>query len=89
MPNATDLVRWLSQEAGKTISLGTSIWQPNERIIGMYTIKQEQARGDWSLEFETLTTTRKTVHLQGTHKVGSNRPLNIPFSTAKSQTNQT
>ncbi len=89
VPNASDLVRWLSPEAGKTISLGTSIWQPNERIIGMYKIKHEQARGDWSLEFETLTTTRKTVHLQGTHKVGSNRPLNIPFSTAKSQTNQT
>lgn len=90
VPNASDLVRWLAPEAGKTISLGTSAWQPNECMVGMFSCKQENGvRGNWSLDFETLVTTRNTIYLQGHHQVGTDKPLDIPYSrVAHSLTNQ-
>jgi hypothetical protein len=85
VPNATDLTRWLAPEAGRTISIGTSAWQPNERAVGIFSIEKEATiRGGWSLHFKTLTTSPKTIQLRGKHKVGSIRPLNVPFSIAKS-----
>lgn len=84
VPNASDLARWLGADAGRTISIGTSPWQPNERAIGLfYAIEDNSTRGGWSLQFETLTTTPKTIHLRGRHQVGTTKPLNIPFSKAK------
>jgi len=81
VPNAADLAQWLGGDAGRTISIGTSPWQPNERIVGIFTIRRESAkRGDWSLRYETLITTPKTIHLSGQHRVGNIRPLNLPYS---------
>lgn len=89
VPNAADLARWLAPESGKTVSLGTSAWQPNERIVGLFDIERElqEARGAWSLKYETLTTSPKTIELQGSHRVGTIKPLDIPFSKAKTLTN--
>lgn len=86
VPNAEDLARWLAPEAGKTISLGSSAWQPNERIVGMFGVKREPRRGDWSLTFQTLTTTPRTIRLEGLHQVGAVKPLGLPYSKAKSAT---
>lgn len=84
VPNADVLARWLGGDAGKTISIGTSPWQPNERAVGLFrAIKEDSVRGGWTLQFETLTTTPKTIHLRGQHQVGLVKPLNIPFSKAK------
>lgn len=84
VPNADDLARWLGDESGKTISLGTSPWQPNERAVGLFTAQQDKSvRGGWTLQFETLTTTPKTIHLKGQHQVGTSKPLNVPFTKAK------
>jgi hypothetical protein len=84
VPNAGDLARWLGADAGKTISIGTSPWQPNERAVGLFkTIEHGSVRGGWKLQYETLTTTPKTIHLRGQHQVGAVRPLNISFSKAK------
>lgn len=81
VPNADDLAKWLGEEAGKTISIGTSPWQPNERAVGIFSIKKEDSqRAGWSMKFETLTTTPKTIHLKGKHQVGHIKPLDIPFS---------
>jgi replicative superfamily II helicase len=90
VPNAKDLASWLGAGSGRTISLGTSAWQPNERIVGLFDVKQDSSvRGGWQLEYETLTTTPKTLHLKGRHKVGGVRPLaNVAFSAAKSATTQ-
>ena len=74
---------------GKSISLGTSAWQPNERIIGIYDIHRTQKRGGWYLTYNTLVTSQNTIHLSGTHKVGEERPLNIPFYKAQSLSSQT
>lgn len=91
VPNANDLARWLSPQAGKTISLGTSVWQPNERVVGVFSIERDhQVRAGWKLQFETLTTPRDTVTVPGSFVFGTTRPLNIPFSAAKnSLTKQT
>lgn len=84
VPNAGDLARWLGAESGKTISIGTSPWQPNERAVGLFSIQPDTSkRGSWILQYETLTTTPKTVHLKGQHQVGTVKPLDIPFSKAK------
>ena len=83
VPNAGDLARWLGGDAGKTISLGTSPWQPNERAVGLFfAVKDNSVRGGWRLQYETLTTTPKTIHLRGQHQVGTVKPLNISFSEA-------
>lgn len=85
VPNADDLAQWLGADRGRSISLGTTAWQPNERIIGLFDIKPGEKRGDWQLNYETLTTTQNTINLHGLHKVGGNRPLsNLNFSTAGS-----
>lgn len=85
VPNAAALAKWLSPEAGKTISLGSSVWQPNERLLGLYDVQKEDGKkGNWSLWYETLTTTPKTMHLGGRHRVGSERPLKKPLSSMQS-----
>jgi len=53
--NAAKLTRWLSPEAGRTISIGTTAWRPNERIVGIYHVEKDEAvRGGWNLRYETL-----------------------------------
>ncbi|EIC9417407.1 DEAD/DEAH box helicase, partial [Salmonella enterica] len=84
VPNADDLAQWLAADRGRSISLGTSAWQPNERIVGLFDIHKGQKRGDWHLSFEALTTTQRTIHLKGTHRVDGNRPLQkLTYSSAK------
>ncbi|MFH1845170.1 MAG: DEAD/DEAH box helicase [bacterium] len=84
VPNAGDLARWLGADAGRTISIGSSPWQPNERAIGLFSsVPDDSVRGGWRLQFETLATTPKTIHLRGQHNVGALKPLDIPFSKAK------
>lgn len=84
VPNSKDLAQWLAGERGKSISLSTSAWQPNERVVGVFDIvRGRQKVGDWSLKFETLTTTQKTIHLRGEYDIGGNRPLALNYSNAK------
>lgn len=80
---AETLARWLAQDinAGRAISFGTTPWKPNERIVGMYwTESDDSVRGDWRLTYQTLTTTRQAIHLEGTHRVGDVKPLKIAKS---------
>lgn len=89
VPNANDLAQWLAADRGRSISLGASAWQPNERIVGLFDIHKGEKRGDWNLSFETLTTTQRTIHLKGIHQVDGNRPLqNLTYSNAKGVTTQ-
>lgn len=81
--SAETIARWLAQDidAGQAISLGTTPWKPNERIIGLYrAIEDESERGGWRLEFETLTATPKALPLHGKHRVGGVKPLKLPKS---------
>ncbi|WP_386688774.1 DEAD/DEAH box helicase [Lonepinella sp. MS14437] len=81
---AETLARWLAHDrnAGRAISLGATAWKPNERIVGMFNEVEGKERGDWRLQYETLTTTQKTIHLKGKHFVGNVRPINIAKSKA-------
>lgn len=90
VPNAQDLATWLAPESGKTISMGSSAWMPNERVVGLYHVEQHDGKaGDWVMQFQALTTTPKAIHLKGRHRVGTVRPLNTTYSKAKSLSNQT
>lgn len=75
------VARWLAQDidAGHAISLSTTPWKPNERIIGLYrAVANESVRGGWHLDYETLTATEKAMPLHGTHRVGGVKPINVP-----------
>ena len=78
-----DVAKWLAHDvnAGKAISLGSTAWRPNERILGLYrAVSDKSKRAGWRLEFETLTVTPKAMHLQGTHRVGECTPVKVPRS---------
>jgi replicative superfamily II helicase len=77
------LARWLANDpnSGRSISVGTSPWRPNEQLVGMFRVHADNSeRAGWRLEFESLLTTRKTIHLRGTNPVGGVKPLNIARS---------
>ena len=83
--SAETIAQWLAQDinAGQAISLGTTSWKPNERIIGLYRAVEDEdssERGGWRLEFETLTETPKALQLRGRHRVDGVKPLKIPKS---------
>lgn len=77
------LARWLANDVGggRPISLGTSAWRPNERIVGMFRAEADTSQGaGWRLRYQTLVTTPKTIHLAGEHQAGMTKPLNVPKS---------
>lgn len=77
------LARWLAQDisAGRAISFGTTPWKPNERIVGIFKAEaNDSVRAGWRLKYQTLITTPKTIHLNGSHDVGDVKPLNVPRS---------
>jgi len=85
VPNSKDLANWLEPGTGANISLGTTAWRPNERLVGVLDIvKDDSERAGWRMEYETLTTTQKTTHLRGKHRVDGVKPLNIPRTKASS-----
>ena len=83
VPGSDELSRWLAQDAASAnpISLGTTAWRPNERIIGIYkAVKDNTGRSDWHLEYETLTCTQRALQLKGRHRVTGNRPFDLAAS---------
>ena len=89
--SSESIARWLAQDvnAGQAISLGTTPWKPNERIIGLYSAEaNDSKRAGWHLKYETLTTTEKAMPLRGTHRVGNVKPINVPKSRVLSSGNQ-
>ena len=89
--SSESVARWLAQDinAGQAISLGTTPWKPNERIIGLYHAEvDESKRAGWYLAYETLTTTEKAMPLRGTHRVGGVKPINVPKSKVLSHGEQ-
>lgn len=76
--NSKTLSRWLAydRDEGLAISLSTSPWQPNERIVGL--VKKQANGSDWTINYQTLVTTPKTIHLKGNHQVGETKPIQVP-----------
>src|SRR5580704_3322032 len=85
VPNAGDLALWLSPENGKTISIGTSAWQPNERLVGLFDTKRvTNSPKDWTFEFEPIQTPRSSFHLKSRYRVGKPNPVGKAFSRVSS-----
>lgn len=81
VPNSGELAAWLGAEQGASISLGTSAWQPNERLVGTFeAIADHSQRAGWQMVFDTHIATPRAMHLKGRHLVGPVRPLDRPFS---------
>jgi replicative superfamily II helicase len=81
--NTKKLAQWLAQDinAGRSISLGTAAWKPNERIVGMYGVEEDNSiKAGWRLKYQTLVTTPDTIQLRGIHNVGGVKPLNLSKS---------
>jgi hypothetical protein len=80
---AEKLARWLADDAraGRAISLGTTAWKPNERIVGLFSAEADDSvRAGWRMRFESLVNTSKAMHLKGTHYADGVKPLNVPRS---------
>lgn len=80
---ADALARWLANDAasGRSISMGTSVWKPNERIVGMFRAEADSnQQAGWRLQYQTMVTTPGTIHLAGQHRVGGVKPLDVPKS---------
>ena len=94
MPYVEDsetIARWLAQDvnAGQAISLSTTPWKPNERIIGLYrAVADDSTHAGWRLTYETLTTTPKAMQLRGTHQVGGVKPIAVPKSQVLNKNEQ-
>lgn len=86
------IARWLAHDvnAGHAISLGTSPWKPNERIVGLYkAVPDDSVRAGWRLTFETLTATKRAMPLHGVHHVGGVKPIEVPKSKVLRKGRQT
>lgn len=80
---ADALARWPANDAtgGRSISMGSSVWKPNDRIVGMFRADADPSqRAGWRLKYQTLVTTPGTIHLSGQHAVGGVKPLDVAKS---------
>ncbi|WP_336318734.1 DEAD/DEAH box helicase [Streptomyces lavendofoliae] len=83
VPNAEDLARWLSPQSGRSISLGTTAWQPNDRMVGLVKITpphNPKQRYDWSIEYRTLTTSAHTLVIDESLQIGDGPTLRKTYS---------
>jgi replicative superfamily II helicase len=88
VPNADDLANWLSPQSGRSISLGSSAWQPNDRLVGLVKISpppHENMRRDWSIAYKTLSTSAHTLVVDEKLRIGEGATL--PFTYAKVRKN--
>jgi len=82
--NAAQLASWLGSDSGRGISLGTTAWQPNDRLVGTYHVEPEPSlRAGWKLQFEPLLTPHHTVTLPAACDVSPTKPLNLPISSVR------
>ena len=94
MPYAEEagaIAQWLAEDsaAGHSISLGTTPWKPNERIVGLYKAVEDSGQGNWHLEYRTVSTSQDAMPLSGSHSVGKQNPLKVPRSKVLSGGKQT
>lgn len=81
--NAEEVADWLAGDigSGRAISIGTTPWQPNERIVGTYWAEPDDSEEHgWCLKYETVSTSVKAIHLHGKHTICKGRPFGLPKS---------
>ncbi|MFC8181689.1 DEAD/DEAH box helicase [Rhodococcus sp. NPDC057297] len=85
VPNGNDLARWLAPRTGKSISLATTPWQPNDRLIGLVSVVPPiGGRGrQWGLSFEPLLTSGSSMKVSGRYRLGDAPQLDRTYSNIK------
>ncbi len=83
VPDTAAIAGWLAQDAnaGQSISLGTTPWKPNERVVGVFRAEADNSEpAGWHLKFTILTDTQRSMAIRGTHQVGGVKPLDFAKS---------
>lgn len=84
--NAREVARWLGGKNSDDISLGVD-WQPNDRAIGIVSpIDSGALKGksrDYQLSFQTVHTSRPSIHLDEDFSLGKEEALAASLSKAK------
>ncbi len=82
IPNASEIARWLAPDSNNDIELGID-WQPNDRAIVLSHPRQGAGRGEYSLELETLHTSRHTLSVPEHLQLSADRLLGLSWSQVK------
>ncbi|MXZ55893.1 MAG: DEAD/DEAH box helicase [Gammaproteobacteria bacterium] len=85
IPNADEIARWLAPDSNKSIELGMD-WVPNDRAIATARPVKGEAKGDFRVELFTQHTSRKTIVIPESLKIGSKRPLDLTWSQVSQST---
>lgn len=82
IPNAAEIARWLDKDSNNDIELSLN-WRPNDRAIGLSRHCRGVSAGDFTLNFETIHTSRQTLDIPEPLLLGANRPLGLKWSKVK------
>lgn len=85
--NAAEIARWLAPDSNSDIELGLD-WRPNDRAIVLSHPRQGVGSGNFSLELETIHTTRQTLSIPENMPLTAVRPLGVSWSQAKSNSSK-
>lgn len=87
--NAREVARWLGGQNSEDISLSLD-WQPNDRIVGVvHAERGERIKGrsrDYQARLETVHTTRRTLTIEESVRLGKNKDIAATFSQASDPT---
>lgn len=82
IPNAAEIARWLSPDSNNDIELGVD-WRPNDRAIVLSHPRKGTKAGSFSLELETLHTSKNTLNIPEKLHLEKERPLGLSWSQVK------
>lgn len=79
MEDAEVLGRWLAPESHEEVKLSVE-WVPNDRAIMLSSARRGKGRGAFSVELESLHTTRRTLSSEARFDLDTDRPLGLSWS---------
>jgi DEAD/DEAH box helicase len=82
IPNAAEIARWLAPDSNSDIELGLD-WRPNDRAIVLSHPRKGAKSGTFSLELETIHTSRQTLSIPENMPLAAVKPLGVSWSQAK------
>lgn len=82
IPNAAEIARWLAPDSNDDIELGVD-WRPNDRAIVLSHPRRGEKAGSFSLELETIHTSKQTLSVPETLPLAAGRLLDLSWSQVK------
>jgi len=82
IPNAAEIARWLAPDSNDDIELGVD-WRPNDRAIVLSHPRRGRKAGSFSLELETLHTSKQTLSIPEHLPLAADRLLDLSWSQVK------